>query len=64
MIYFCQRVDSTSKINEGWHWVSKQQLLDGVTLKNLDGSAEAPPQDVTTLGIHAIDFITELESSQ
>jgi 8-oxo-dGTP pyrophosphatase MutT (NUDIX family) len=64
MIYFCQLVDANSTINEGWNWVSKQQLLDGVTLKNPEGSSESPPQDVTTLGIRAIEFVIEPDSSE
>jgi len=61
MIYFCRLVTPAVEINDGWIWVSRQQLIDGITITRPDGSAEVPPQDVRTLGIRAIDFLSEPE---
>ena len=59
MIYFCRLVTPAVEINDGWIWVSRQQLIDGITMTRPDGSQEVPPQDVRTLGIRAIDFLSE-----
>ena len=53
MIYFCRPAGHT-RLPEGWLWVSRQTLANGLPL---DGSPhQPPPEDVRALGIRAIDF--------
>ena len=59
MIYFCRPITPSVEINDGWIWASRRQLLDGITIMRPDGSPEVPPPDVRTLGIRAIDFLTD-----
>ena len=59
MIYFCRLVTRATEINDGWVWVSKNQLLDSAALSLPDGTVEAPPEDVRTLGVRAIEFLSK-----
>lgn len=42
---------------EGWVWVSRAQLEAGQALVNGSGEAHAPPEDVITLGLQAVDEV-------
>ena len=59
MIYFCRLLGSAGGINDGWKWVSKQQLLVGETLRPPNGSTVTPPADVRALGVRAIDYLSD-----
>ena len=56
MIYFC-RPAGEIQLPEGWLWVSRQTLANGLPLGCAGAGAQPPPEDVRSLGIHAIDFI-------
>ena len=65
MIYFT-RVESFGAtddvrptVPEGWRWVTAAELLDCVALRNADGDEVAPPDDVRTLGLRAIEAAGE-----
>lgn len=53
MIYFCKPAAMPQTLNEGWLWVSKDELADGRALEIGNGSAVAPPEDVRVLAAHA-----------
>ena len=55
MIYFCRPTGET-RLPEGWLWVSRQVLTDGLPLEGAPAPAQPPPEDARSLGIRAIDF--------
>ncbi|MDP6453142.1 MAG: NUDIX domain-containing protein [SAR202 cluster bacterium] len=59
MIYFCRPVVPVKGISDGWLWVTKHQLLNNNALTLTDGSKKSPPEDVRTLGVRAIDFLSD-----
>ena len=60
MIYFCRLAGPPAPLNDGWRWVSKGDLADGVPLAREDGRAEAPPEDVRVLALHAFRVVGEV----
>jgi 8-oxo-dGTP pyrophosphatase MutT (NUDIX family) len=56
LIYFCSIAPSHAMLNDGWLWVSREELASGALLGLADGPPSAPPDDVRTLGMAAIDF--------
>ena len=57
MIYFCRPKDPPGPLNPGWRWVTRQQIATLEPLARDGGRPEAPPQDVRTLALHAIEFV-------
>ena len=57
MIYFCRPVGEARPLNDGWIWVSKQGLANGVPLERAHGRPEAPPADVRLLALHAFEVV-------
>ena len=57
MIYFCKPVGIPKAVNEGWVWVSKDELESGVALDSGDGDAVPPPEDVRVLAAHAFEVV-------
>ena len=57
MIYFCRPVGILKAVNEGWVWVSKDELARGVALDSGDGDAVPPPEDVRVLAAHAFEVV-------
>lgn len=61
MVYFTRVLVSDAAggvcptVPDGWHWVAADALRDGVALKNDNGDEVAPPEDVRTLGLRAIE---------
>lgn len=53
MIYFCKPKRIPDRLNDGWRWVSKSDLADGIPLDAGQGDAVPPPQDVCVLAAHA-----------
>ena len=57
MIYFCKPVGVPEALNDGWRWVSKDDLASGRALDAGDGAAVVPPEDVRVLAAHAFDVV-------
>ena len=57
MIYFCRPVGILKAVNEGWVWVSRDELARGVALDSGDGDAVPPPEDVRVLAAHAFEVV-------
>ena len=57
MIYFCRLTGPAVPLNDGWRWVSRRDLADSVPLTREDGRAEAPPEDVRVLALHAFRVV-------
>ena len=57
MIYFCRPTDPPGPLNPGWLWVSRDQIATLAPLQRDGGPPEAPPQDVRSLALHAIEFV-------
>lgn len=57
MIYFCRLTSSPSPINDGWRWVSKDDLKDGLEMKTDDGLIVPPPEDVMLLAREAFRLV-------
>ena len=57
MIYVCRPINSSVHINDGWIWVSREQMATSNLLEREDGIAVAAPQDVRVLAVHAFDLI-------
>ena len=60
MIYFCRPLSESPKLAEGWQWVSKSLLAGMVALTDGVVPPEPPPEDVSLLGIQAIDHVSGL----
>lgn len=58
MIYFCQPSGSPGPINDGWQWVSRDDLANDVPL-NGEGapSPVPPPKDVRVLAEQAFSIV-------
>ena len=66
LVYFTRpgKAASDACLNEGWRWVSEEELLSNATLSAGNGSAPAPaPEDVRVLGLAAIRRAAGEESS-
>ena len=57
MIYFCKPVGAPGTINEGWRWVSVEELATGVALETGNGVSVAPPEDVRVLSGYAFEVV-------
>ena len=57
MIYFCKLVGAPGHVNDGWRWVSKEELANGLALDVGDGRTVAPPEDVRALAAHAFEVV-------
>ena len=57
MIYFCRPTGPTGPINDGWRWVSRQSLADGLAMPNDSGGSVPPPEDVRLLASRAFELI-------
>ncbi len=57
MIYFCKPVGAPGAINDGWRWVSAEELESGVALETGNGAAVAPPEDVRVLAEYAFEVV-------
>jgi len=58
MIYFCRPTDSPEPIHEGWQWVDRQSLEDGLAMPNGQGDSVPPPEDVRLLASRAFKLIS------
>ncbi|MDA0769496.1 MAG: NUDIX domain-containing protein [Chloroflexi bacterium] len=57
MIYFCRPASSPGPINDGWRWVSQQDLKAGSPMQNGSGESVVPPEDVRLLASRAFELI-------
>ena len=57
MIYFCRLAAPPGPLSDGWRWVSRHDLAGRVPLALPDGRAEAPPEDVRVLALHAFRVV-------
>ena len=57
MIYMCRPVGPVGPLNDGWLWVSKGQLADGIPLERGDRAPVPPPEDVRVLANHAFELV-------
>ena len=57
MIYFCKPAGVPQAVNEGWLWVSRDELADGRPLNTGNGVAATPPEDVRVLAAHAFRVV-------
>ena len=57
MIYICRPIGPVTSLNQGWLWVSRQQLAQGTPLEREGGAAEPPPDDVRLLADCAFDVV-------
>ena len=57
MIYFCKPAGVPGPVNDGWRWVSKEELASGLALNIGNGTAVAPPEDVRVLAAYAFDVV-------
>jgi 8-oxo-dGTP diphosphatase len=53
MIYFCRPLELAEPLNEGWRWVNRRDLADGIALDGYGGEPVPPPEDVRRLAEHA-----------
>ena len=56
LIYFCIVASAHGGLNEGWLWVSRHELASRALLSVAGGAASAPPDDVRTMGMTAMDL--------
>ena len=59
MIYFCRLAGTEAALSDGWRWVSRGELENGAALELPDSRAEAPPEDVRVLALHAFRVVGE-----
>ncbi len=59
MIYFCRLVGPPEPLNDGWRWVSRQDLAAATALRLPDGRSEIPPEDVRVLALHAFRIVAD-----
>ena len=57
MIYFCRVPGPRPAAPEGWKWFTQGDLTANRTSKTPEGIQEAPPEDVLTLGLDAINAV-------
>jgi len=57
MIYFCRLKGASEPLNDGWRWVGRERLADGLALDDGRSEPEAPPEDVRLLAAFAFDAI-------
>ncbi len=57
LIYFCRVLDLYPHVDEGWQWVSYQELREGVSLQHGSIYMNPPPKDVSLLGCQAIEAV-------
>ena len=64
MIYFCALVGPSDPINDGWAWVSRDDVAGGTPLARPDGPTEPPPEDVRVLAGYAFEVVGGSASSR
>ena len=57
MIYFCRPLGAPESINDGWRWVARRSLSDGLSLPNGSGESVSPPEDVRLLASRAFELM-------
>ena len=57
MIYICRPISNEPRLNNGWLWISKQQIEEATPLDRGDGQTSPPPKDVRVLANHAFNVI-------
>ena len=57
MIYVCVPVGPVGPLKDGWLWVGRDSLAQGVPLHRRDGPAAVPPEDVRVLARHAFETV-------
>lgn len=62
MIYFCKPAGSPGRVKDGWLWVSRRELAEGVALRTASGAAVAPPDDVRVLAARAFEVVGGLRA--
>ena len=59
LIYFCRLIGSPEPLNDGWLWVSRQDLAEANHLRLPNGATEIPPEDVRVLAFHAFGALAD-----
>ena len=59
MIYVCRPVSPVETLNDGWRWVSRDDLSSAVPLRRVGGPDEPPPEDVLVLARHAFEIVAD-----
>jgi 8-oxo-dGTP diphosphatase len=54
MIYFCRPSGPVPAINDGWRWLSEEQLRNSGPVEWINGEALEIPEDVRRLGLEAL----------
>ena len=62
MIYICRPVGLVGPLNDGWLWVTREQLAEGAPVKPEDGSPVPPPEDVRVLARYAFEVVAGARS--
>ncbi len=57
MIYFCRPAGAPGALSEGWRWVARDTLREGLPIRKRDGSEAPPPEDVRALAERAFALI-------
>jgi 8-oxo-dGTP pyrophosphatase MutT (NUDIX family) len=55
MIYICRPLGPVGRLNDGWRWVSREQMAEGTRLQNVDGIYVTPPDDVRLVARYAFE---------
>ena len=61
MIYFCKIISHERHLKDGWLWVSREDILNGVKLSVSGSLPICPPEDVRLLAERAFDIIENRE---
>jgi len=64
MIYICCPTSpaNPTELNEGWLWVSRDSLTEGIPLKRNNGLEATPPGDVVELAKFAFQVVDDLSN--
>ena len=60
MIYICRLVGQPGPLNDGWRWVSEDQVASGAPLERDGGVSEPPPEDVRVLAGYAFEAVEKV----
>ena len=63
LIYICRLVGPPAPLNDGWLWVSREQLATAELLEREDGVGVEPPEDVRVLAAHAFELVAKAEDA-
>ena len=58
MIYVCVPARPVGKLRDGWLWVDRDSIAQGIPLHRPDGHAVVPPEDVRVLAYYAFEAVT------